>query len=75
MMLLILASRILGLIRNRLLAGTFGAGSELDIYNAAFALPDFIADFLITGALTVSFIPIMTSLITKNRQIINFIPP
>lgn len=68
MMLLILASRILGLIRNRLLAGTFGAGSELDIYNAAFALPDFIADFLITGALTVSFIPIMTSLITKNRE-------
>lgn len=34
------ASQILGLVRDRLLAHTFGAGMELDIYYAAFRVPD-----------------------------------
>lgn len=33
-------SQILALIRDRLLAASFGAGSELDIYYAAFRIPD-----------------------------------
>ena len=40
-----LASRGLGLVRDRLLAGAFGAGSELDIYYAAFRIPDLIFTF------------------------------
>ncbi|MBI2100711.1 MAG: hypothetical protein HYT47_01695 [Candidatus Vogelbacteria bacterium] len=35
-----LLSQILALIRDRLLASAFGAGPELDIYYAAFRLPD-----------------------------------
>lgn len=35
-------SAVLGLFRDRLLAGTFGAGESLDIYYAAFKIPDFI---------------------------------
>jgi putative peptidoglycan lipid II flippase len=35
-------SQILALVRDRLLAHTFGAGADLDIYYAAFRLPDFI---------------------------------
>ena len=37
-----LISRILGLVRDRLLADRFGAGEELDIYFAAFWIPDFV---------------------------------
>ncbi|MDO8492970.1 MAG: murein biosynthesis integral membrane protein MurJ [bacterium] len=37
-----LVSQLLGLFRDRLLAGHFGASSELDIYYAAFRLPDLI---------------------------------
>ncbi len=33
-------SQILGLVRDRMLAGMFGAGPELDIYYAAFRIPD-----------------------------------
>ncbi len=33
-------SQMLGLVRDRLLAHTFGAGSELDLYYAAFRIPD-----------------------------------
>ncbi len=35
-------SQILALVRDRLLAGSFGAGSTLDVYYAAFRIPDFI---------------------------------
>lgn len=35
-----LGSQLLALVRDRLLANTFGAGSELDIYYAAFRVPD-----------------------------------
>lgn len=37
-----LVSQILALFRDRLLANSFGAGEELDIYYAAFRIPDFI---------------------------------
>lgn len=37
-----LLSQLLGLLRDRLFAYTFGAGQELDIYYAAFRIPDFI---------------------------------
>jgi putative peptidoglycan lipid II flippase len=42
-------SQILALFRDKLLALTFGAGSELDIYYAAFRIPDFI--FVTVGSL------------------------
>jgi putative peptidoglycan lipid II flippase len=35
-----LASQILAIVRDRLLANQFGAGTELDIYYAAFRIPD-----------------------------------
>lgn len=37
-----LGSQFLALIRDRLFAHTFGAGSELDLYYAAFRIPDFV---------------------------------
>ncbi len=37
-----LASQILALLRDHLLAGSFGAGIELDIYYAAFRVQDFV---------------------------------
>ena len=40
-------SRLLGLFRDRLLAGIFGASRELDVYYAAFQVPDFIYSILL----------------------------
>jgi len=37
-----LFSQLLALVRDRLLAGTFGAGNTLDIYYASFRIPDII---------------------------------
>jgi len=58
-----LASRALGVLRDRILAGRFGAGAELDIYYAAFRIPDLIFNLLVLGALSAGFIPIFSGLI------------
>jgi len=61
-------SRLLGLLRDRLLAGSFGAGDTLDIYYAAFRLPDLIYNLLIMGALSAGFIPVFVSLWPARQQ-------
>jgi len=63
-----LASRILGLLRDRLLASRFGAGDELDIYYAAFKVPDLIFNFLILGTLSAAFVPVFTALISQEKK-------
>jgi len=68
MMSLVLASRFLGLWRNWFLARYFGASGTLDAFNAAFVIPDLIANVLITGALSVAFIPIFTTFVTKKQN-------
>ena len=68
MMVLVFASRILGLVRNRFLAHFFPV-EMLDAYRAAFVLPDFVANILITSTLSVAFIPIFTSYLhSKNEK-------
>ena len=42
-----LLSRLLGLVRDRLLFSIFGAGDVLDSYYAAFRLPDLVFNTLI----------------------------
>lgn len=54
-----IVSRLLGLIRDRLLSSTFGAGDILDAYYAAFRLPDFIFNILVLGGLASAFIPVI----------------
>lgn len=63
-----LASRLLGLVRDRLLAGTFGAGNVLDAYYAAFRLPDLLYNLLIVGALSAGFIPVFTEYLERRGK-------
>lgn len=64
-----LASRLLGLLRDRVLAGTFGAGTSLDAYYAAFRLPDTVYNLLILGAISAGFIPVFTEYLeTKGKD-------
>lgn len=58
-----LFSRLLGVIRDRILAGQFGASTDLDIYYAAFRVPDLIYNLIVLGALSAGFVPIFTGLI------------
>ncbi|MBI2625121.1 MAG: murein biosynthesis integral membrane protein MurJ [Candidatus Nealsonbacteria bacterium] len=61
-------SQILGIIRDRLLAGTFGAGQELDVYFASFRIPDFVYAILITGGISAAFLPVFSEYFSKNKE-------
>ncbi len=58
--LLSVLSRVVGLLRDRWLSSQFGAGDELDIFFAAFRVPDFLFQLLVLGTISVAFIPIFT---------------
>ena len=59
---LIFGSYVMGLVRDRFFARTFGAGAELDAYNAAFVLPELLLDVLVEAGLAAPFIPIFMRL-------------
>lgn len=61
-------SRLLGLWRDRLLAGRFGAGEDLDIYFAAFRIPDFVYGILIMGGISLIFLPVFTEYFKKDEK-------
>jgi len=53
-----LLSRLLGVVREAVLADRIGAGAATDAYQAAFAIPDILNSFLAVGAISVAFIPL-----------------
>lgn len=63
-----LASRFLGIYRDRILASQFGAGDILDVYYAAFRLPDLVYNLLILGAVSAGLIPVFTALLAKHKE-------
>lgn len=58
-------SQILAFFRDRLLAHIFGAGSELDIYYAAFRIPDFL---FVTIASVVSISVLVPFIVDKEKR-------
>ncbi|MBW6441185.1 murein biosynthesis integral membrane protein MurJ [Patescibacteria group bacterium] len=63
-----LASKFLGLYRDRILAGTFGLGNELDIYFASFRVPDLIFNIVVLGAISAGFIPVFAKLVSQKKE-------
>jgi len=63
-----LVSRFLGIFRDRILAAQFGAGDILDVYYAAFRLPDLVYNILILGAVSAGLIPVFTSLLARHKE-------
>ncbi len=61
-------SRLLGLLRDRFLSSTFGAGQVLDSYYAAFRLPDLIFNTIVLGALSSAFIPVFLEYWNKDKE-------
>ncbi len=55
-----LCSRILGLIRDVLMAAHFGAARTADVFFVAFMIPNLFRRLVAEGALTISFIPVYT---------------
>lgn len=64
---MVLTSRILGLLRDRMLASRF-APDELGVYFAAFRLPNLLFELLVMGAITSAFIPVFTKYLTHHHD-------
>lgn len=54
-----LLSSVIGLVRAKYIAAHFGAGLQTDAYNAAFRLPDLMNNFLVGGAVSITFVTIL----------------
>ena len=59
-----LTSRILGLVRDQVLAAFFGAGSDMDAFIVAFRIPNLVRDLFAEGAMSAAFVPTFTRRLT-----------
>jgi putative peptidoglycan lipid II flippase len=66
-----LASRLLGVAREIVLARMFGAssGPAMDAFNVAFRIPNLVRDLFAEGAMTAAFVPTFTrTLAARGRE-------
>jgi len=59
-----LTSRVLGLARDQVLAGYFGAGNDMDAFVVAFRVPNLVRDLFAEGAMSAAFVPTFTRELT-----------
>jgi putative peptidoglycan lipid II flippase len=60
-------SRVLGAVRELVIANTFGTSHSLDDYRVAFAIPDLLFNLLLAGAISSAFIPVLSEHLAKNE--------
>jgi putative peptidoglycan lipid II flippase len=63
-----MASRVLGVARETVLAYLFGAGTEMDAFNVAFRVPNLLRDLFAEGAMTAAFVPTFTRTLTHRGR-------
>ena len=63
-----MASRVLGVAREMVLAALFGAGTEMDAFNVAFRIPNLLRDLFAEGAMTAAFVPTFTRTLTHRGR-------
>ncbi|MCX6569587.1 MAG: murein biosynthesis integral membrane protein MurJ [Candidatus Aminicenantes bacterium] len=61
-------SRVMGLVRETVIAGLFGAGFAVDAYNVAFRIPNLLRDLFAETALSAAFVPVLTAEKAKSQE-------
>jgi putative peptidoglycan lipid II flippase len=61
-------SRIMGLIREVVIAAVGGISADVDAYQVAFMLPEILNHMLATGFLSITFIPIFSKYLVKDKE-------
>jgi putative peptidoglycan lipid II flippase len=64
----ILLSRLVGLVRSRVLAHYFATSDAADAFAAAFRIPNFLQNLFGEGALSASFIPVYAGLLARDEE-------
>ena len=63
-----MASRVLGVVREQVLAAYFGAGNAMDAFNVAFRIPNLVRDLFAEGAMSAAFVPTFTRRLTHEGK-------
>src|SRR5215470_9082405 len=63
----ILLSRLIGLVRERVIATYFGTGLHADVFRAGLRMPNVLQNLLGEGTLSASFIPVYSELLGQGR--------
>jgi len=63
-----LCSRVLGLVRDVLMAAYFGAARTADVFYISFMIPNLFRRLVAEGALTISFIPVYTEYLVHDGK-------
>ena len=61
----VLLSKVLGLVRNMLLAGHYGVSAMTDAFNAASSLPLNLFDITLSAAIVSAFVPVFNEKLTQ----------
>jgi putative peptidoglycan lipid II flippase len=64
----VMASRVLGLVRDQMFAGLFGAGLQYDAFLTAFRVPNLLRDLLAEGALSSAFVTTFTQTLQQKGK-------
>src|SRR2546421_4966135 len=62
------ASRVLGFVRDVVVARAFGAGPVTDAFFVAFRIPNLLRRLLAEGALSTAIIPVFTEYLERNGR-------
>ena len=63
-----IASRVLGLVRDQVLAFYFGAGDANDAFRVASRIPNLVRDLFAEGAMSAAFVPTFTRQLTLHGR-------
>lgn len=61
-------SRVLGLVRDKVISYYFGTGSEADIYFTAFVVPDFLNYLLAGGYFSITLVPLLAKAFAEDEE-------
>lgn len=61
-------SRVLGMVRDIVLAGLFGSGMAADAFFVAFRIPNLLRRLFAEGSLTIAFIPVFTEYLANRSK-------
>src|SRR5210317_692889 len=68
MMASVFLSRVIGLLREMVIAYIGGAGASVDAYQVAFVIPEILNHIVASGFMSVTFIPIFARYLTQDRE-------
>src|SRR5712691_11309744 len=64
----VMASRVLGLVRDQVFAALFGASLQYDAFLTAFRIPNLLRDLFAEGALSAAFVTTFAQVLEKRGE-------